>query len=112
MPCYHHLSDTLSVLDGEGLSGEIDQGDHEFATVVRVDGTWTVGEGDAVLRGQATTRADLSFIAKGELHEETRGDEYSIEGLKDDGLREVGSYIHACRARSSVAWGRMVRLID
>ena len=112
MACYNHLRDTLSVLDGEGLSGEIDQRDHEFATVVRVDGTWTIGEGDAMLGGKSTTRTDLSLIAKGELHEETRGDEYSIEGLKDDGLREVGSYIHACRARSSVARGRMVRLID
>jgi len=81
MPCYHHLSDTLSVLDGEGISGEIDQGDHEFATVVRVDGTWTIGEGDPMLGGKSTTRTDLSFVAKGELHEDTRGDEYSIEGL-------------------------------
>ena len=54
MACYHHLSDALSVLYGEGLSGEIDQGDHEFATVVRVDGTWAIGEGDAVLDRKST----------------------------------------------------------
>ncbi len=48
----NHLGDAVGVVDGEGLFGEIDQGDEELASVVGVDGSWGVGQGDAVVGGK------------------------------------------------------------
>lgn len=38
-----HLGDAVGVVDGEGFLGEVDQGDEELASVVGVDGSWSVG---------------------------------------------------------------------
>ena len=44
----NHLGDAFSVLDLEGFLSVIDEQHFDFAPVIRVDGSWTVQDGDSV----------------------------------------------------------------
>ena len=77
-----HLSDALAVVERKGLLGEIDHKDLQLTTIIRIDSPRAIGQGNTMLQCKSTTRADLRFVAFGDLKEEARGNKAALEGLK------------------------------
>lgn len=75
-----HLGDAHAAVDGERLLAKVDQGDHDLAAIVGVNGAGGIDQRDAVAAGEAGARADLGFIAGGEGHVEAAGDELDLAG--------------------------------
>ena len=107
-----HLCYALAVVDGEGLVGEIDEDDADFAAIVGINGAWGIQNGDAVLDGQSATWAYLRLVACGQGDEESCGDQGTLQGLELDGSIEVCLEIHACRLWSSIGGQGVMGTID
>ena len=80
-----HLGDAHVAFDGEGVWAEVDEGDHDLASVVGVDGAGGVGHGDAELHGEPGAGADLGFVPDGQSHGEPTGDQGDGAGFEGDG---------------------------
>src|SRR2546425_5989781 len=57
----HQLGDAHSAGHGHRLRSQVDHGDEQLATIVRVDRRRGVGECETVLHGEARPRTDLCF---------------------------------------------------
>ena len=51
MSSHYHLCYTLSILNGEGLIGEIDKWDTKLTTIVRIYRPWAIDHRNAMLHG-------------------------------------------------------------
>ena len=91
----HHLADALSVVDREGLVGEVDHDYADFATVVGIHRAGGVDDGDAAAQGEAAAGADLALITLGELHVKARGNQCAFHGLEHYGFLQEGPDIHS-----------------
>ena len=107
-----HLSDALAIVERKGLLGEIDHKDLQLTTIIRIDSPWAIRQGNTMLQCKSTTRADLRFVAFGDLKEEPRGNKAALERLQYNRLREISTEVHTSSTRGGVVRSRMVRLID
>ena len=95
------LGDALAAADREGLAAVVDEQDLQFAAIVAVDRARRVGDGDAMLEGEARARADLDFIAVRDGDAEAGGDGVALPGREVEILG--GDDVHARRAGGGVA---------
>lgn len=108
----HHLRNAFARLNRLGGIGKIDDDALDFAPIIAVYRPGSVEQGDATLGSQSASRADLSFISKGELDEKTSGNECALQRLQRDGNFEISAEVHACTARGLVTRQGVGRVID
>ena len=96
VPGYYHLGDSVPVLDGEILIGEVGQDDFYFAAVIGIDGSGRIEHGNAVFGGQSAARADLGFEADRQFNVQAGGDKDSAASLECYGFLKVRADIHPC----------------
>ena len=91
MTGHHHLRYTLSRIEGERFVGEVDQYDLDLSTVIRVDGTRSVDQGDAVLYGQAAAGTYLCLETDRQLDIQARRHEFPLSMPADCSVAYAGS---------------------
>ena len=108
----HELRDAFAVGHGEGLGGEVDQDNADFAPVVGVDRAGRVEQGDAVLEGQAGARTHLGLVALRQGDAQAGGHQAALHGLEHDALVEVGTEVKPGALRGGVGGQRVVGMVD
>src|SRR5262245_9383297 len=91
----HHLRDPVAMMEGLLFHRKISEDDLDLAPVVGIDGAGRIEAGDAMLDGHAAAGTDLRFIAQRQLDKEAGRHQLPFQGLQDEGIGEIGTYIHA-----------------
>src|SRR5690606_8898910 len=60
---HEQLREAIAAMDRERLTSQVDQDDLQLTAVVGVNRRGGIGEGDAMLEGEAGARARLQFVA-------------------------------------------------
>ncbi len=108
----HHLGNALAVVDDEVFLREIDEQDHNLATIIGIDSSRSVQHRNTVLQRQSATGTYLRLESCGECDVQSCGDETAFHGTKHDGFIDVGTQIHACTLGSGVCWQRLMTFVD
>lgn len=95
------LSDAISDMDMKIVFCGIKEDDHDFASVVGVDGAWCVQDGDAVFKGEPASWSDFDMAVLGGGDGQSRVDECAATGWDCDifGAFEIvtgGFFCAAC----------------
>ena len=106
---HHHLGNALAMLNCERFLRQVNQQDFDLATVISVDGTGAVKDGNAVFHGQSAARADLRLAVGGKFYEEARRHEHPLTGLQHHILLQVGTEIHARGALGRIRGKGIIR---
>ena len=60
------LCDAIACVHGVGCVGGIEEQDHHFAAIVRVDGSRGIEDGDAVFEGESASWTNFDMEALGD----------------------------------------------
>lgn len=105
---YHHLANTLAVVDRKGLVRKVDKYHTYFAAIVGIYRPGRIDQGDAVLERKAAARTQLHLVAFGKLDAQPGGDESAFERSEYYRFGQVRPHVHTggqcrgvCRKRVS-----------
>lgn len=82
----HQLRDAIAKLDSMRFLTQMYQNHLDFSTIIGIDSTGGIGDGDALFEGQATARTDLPFVPRGDLQNPTGGHQHPLTRVNLDGL--------------------------
>ena len=109
---HNHLRYPLSIVDDKRFLGQIDENNTYFASVVGVDCSRCVQDGDPFLDGKSATGPHLCLITFRKGDEKSRWHKAPLQGCQCDRLIEIGTQVHSCRLLSLVCWQLMMGAVD
>ncbi|EJW94171.1 hypothetical protein EVA_17724 [gut metagenome] len=112
MTGYNHLGDAFAILHHKVFLREVDEDNPDFTTIVGVDRSGGIEHANTFLEGQTGTGTDLGLIACGQGDGEAGGHQSALEGVKYDGLVQMGAQIHSGTQCGRISRQGMAGAID
>ena len=106
---YHHLADSLSIIYNKGFGGKVDQNDAYFSTIVGIDCSGRIKQGDSVAESETAAGTHLTLITFGERDAQSCRNKCALKRRESHGAVKICPDIEPGRKGRCISGQRMTR---